>query len=89
MAKLPKTTKIENELKDGWLTIWFNSPENRNALGDELAGDFTNTLKAVRNDRSVRGITMRGRHSVFCAGGISRASRPCRTPVRHGRYFIK
>lgn len=69
MAKLPKTTKIENELKDGWLTIWFNSPENRNALGDELAGDFTNTLKAVRNDRSVRGITMRGRHSVFCAGG--------------------
>ncbi len=69
MVKLPVTTKIINELEGGWLTIWFNSPENRNALGDVLTDEFTQTLLAVKNDRSVRGITLRGKGGVFCAGG--------------------
>lgn len=69
MAQLPVTTKIINELEDGWLTIWFNSPENRNALSDVLTDEFTRTLLAVKNDRSVRGITLRGKGGIFCAGG--------------------
>lgn len=69
MTQLPTTTKIINELDGGWLTIWFNSPENRNALSTELTAEFTQTLKAVRDDRSVRGITIRGKGGVFCAGG--------------------
>lgn len=69
MSKLPKTTKIINEINDGWLTIWFNSPENRNALSETLTQDFTATLEAVKGDRSIRGITIRGKDGVFCAGG--------------------
>lgn len=69
MTTLPETTKIVNDLENGWLTIWFNSPENRNALSDTLTSDLTETLKAVRDDKSVRGITIRGKGGIFCAGG--------------------
>lgn len=73
MAQLPATTAIECELKSGWLTIWFNQPESRNALSQELTADLMRVLESVRDDRSVRGITLRGRGGVFCAGGDLKA----------------
>ncbi|NNC36057.1 MAG: hypothetical protein HKO02_01265 [Hyphomonadaceae bacterium] len=69
MANLPKTEKLDLELNGSWLTVWFNSKENRNALSDQLTSELSETLAAVQDDRSVRGITLRGRHSIFCAGG--------------------
>lgn len=69
MTHLPDTTKIINDLNEGWLTIWFNSPENRNALSETLTADLIATLEAVKEDRSVRGITLRGKGGIFCAGG--------------------
>lgn len=69
MSKLPKTTKIINEINEGWLTIWLNSPENRNALSETLTQEFIATLKAVKDDRHIRGITIRGKGGIFCAGG--------------------
>ena len=69
MTTLPTTQKLDLELRSGWLTIWFNSPANRNALSDQLMHECVETLKAVKNDRAVRGITIRGRHGIFCSGG--------------------
>ena len=69
MPNIPATTKVLTEFSDGWLTIWFNSPENRNALSSELTEDFTRILEAVKDDRTVRGITIRGKGGIFCAGG--------------------
>lgn len=69
MITLPSTTKILNELNKGWLTIWFNSPDNRNALSTELTTDLIATLNAIKDDRSIRGITIRGKGGIFCAGG--------------------
>ncbi|MEO9467950.1 enoyl-CoA hydratase-related protein [Parasphingorhabdus sp.] len=68
MTDLPKTETLELELQQGWLTIWFNQPENRNALSDALVSELASVLKGVRDDRDVRGITLRGRGGVFCAG---------------------
>ena len=73
MTNLPKTEKLDLELNGSWLTIWFNSPKNRNALSDQLTSELTETLNAVKNDRAVRGITLRGRHGIFCAGGDLKA----------------
>ena len=70
---LPAVTALELELKSGWLTIWLNQPENRNALSVELTSDLLNVLDAVREDREVRGITLRGRGGVFCAGADLKA----------------
>lgn len=68
MTNLPETRTLELDLKAGWLTIWFNQPDNRNALSDALVADLAAVLKSIRDDRTVRGITLRGRGGVFCAG---------------------
>ncbi|MEP3891882.1 MAG: enoyl-CoA hydratase-related protein [Hellea sp.] len=66
---LPNTTKIINDVSNGWLTIWFNAPGNRNALSETLTQELIATLNAVKSDRSIRGITLRGKNGVFCSGG--------------------
>ena len=57
------------ERSDGWLTLWMNRPAVRNALGAEMVAAMRTALEAVRDDRTVRGITLRGKGGVFCAGG--------------------
>ena len=69
MTNLPKTENILLEQEAGWLTIWFNRPDNRNALSKELTTELKEVLNAVRDKKNIRGITLRGKGGVFCAGG--------------------
>jgi isohexenylglutaconyl-CoA hydratase len=69
VSTLPKTENILLEQDAGWLTIWFNRPDNRNALSKELTTELKAVLNAIRDDRTIRGITLRGKGGVFCAGG--------------------
>ena len=69
MINLPKTENILLEQEAGWLTIWFNRPDNRNALSKELTTELKEVLNAVRDKKNIRGITLRGKGGVFCAGG--------------------
>jgi isohexenylglutaconyl-CoA hydratase len=69
MGALPETKFLELEPDGGWLTIWLNRPQVRNALSNEMIAELTGVLEAVRDDRKTRGITLRGRGGVFCAGG--------------------
>lgn len=69
MADLPSVSTLDVSLSDGWLSIWLNQPRSRNALSSALTADLRTVLNAVRDDRTVRGITLRGRGGVFCAGG--------------------
>jgi len=73
MEGLPETENLILELSQGWLSIWFNRPDNRNALSEGLAGDLAAVLEAVRGDRSVRGITLRGKGGIFCSGADLKA----------------
>lgn len=57
------------EHQDGWMRIWFNRPEVRNALSNEVIGELIAILTPLRDDRSVRGISFRGKGGMFCAGG--------------------
>lgn len=69
MTLLPKTETLILEIQGGWLTIFLNRPESRNALSDEMAAELLLTLNSVIADRSIRGITLRGKGGIFCAGG--------------------
>lgn len=89
MTKLPITKKLDLDLDAGWLTIWFNSLENRNALSDQLMGELVETLSAVKADHSVRGITIRGRHSIFCAGGDLKSFSALQSDGASREDFIK
>lgn len=69
MSEFPDTRQIVLERSDNWLTIWLNRPESRNALSDEMLEELCATLNVAGSDRFLRGITFRGKGSVFCAGG--------------------
>ena len=69
MSNLPETQNLFLAQTGGWLTIWFNRPEARNALSKDLMDELRAVLHAVRDDRAIRGITLRGKGGVFSAGG--------------------
>jgi isohexenylglutaconyl-CoA hydratase len=66
---LPQTQNLLLEQDDGWLTVWLNRPEARNALSNEMAEELLQVAKVLARDNSIRGITIRGKGGTFCAGG--------------------
>jgi len=73
MKNLPNTENLILEYSHGWLDIWFNSIENRNALSDGLITDLFRVFGSINNNRKIRGITLRGKGNVFCAGADLKA----------------
>ncbi len=73
MTSLPDTRLLDVECSDGWLRIFLHDPDTRNALSESLSAELKSVLHAVRSDHTVRGISLRGRGGVFCAGGDLRA----------------
>lgn len=69
MIEWPKTEFIELEREPGWLTIWLNRPQARNALSEGMIEELTAVLEVLRVERDVRGVCIRGRGGMFCAGG--------------------
>ncbi len=69
MSTLPQTKALILEREKSVLRIWFNRPEARNALSAEITGELHAVLDAVREDRGVRTLVLRGKGGVFCAGG--------------------
>jgi isohexenylglutaconyl-CoA hydratase len=69
MSDLPATEHLILEPAGSVLTIWFNRPEAKNALSAEMVDELHAVLDAVRDDRGVRTLVIRGKGGVFCAGG--------------------
>lgn len=67
---LPDVTQLELEVAHGdTLTIWFNRPETRNALSQQMATELATVLEALPRQRHIRFVILRGRGGTFCAGG--------------------
>jgi isohexenylglutaconyl-CoA hydratase len=67
---IPQETKaLIVERQNSVLRIWFNRPEARNALSADIVTELHAVLDAVRDDRSIRTLVLRGKGGVFCAGG--------------------
>lgn len=62
-------TTLELERADDWLTVWLDRPASRNALDPAMTADLRSVFDAIAADASLRGVTLRGRGGVFCAGG--------------------
>ncbi|WP_419909486.1 enoyl-CoA hydratase/isomerase family protein [Hoeflea sp.] len=69
MTDLPQTEALDLEYDAGWLTVWFNQPEARNPLTDKRISELDDVCTAIRDNRDIRGVTIRGRGGMFCAGG--------------------
>lgn len=69
MSALPQTETLLLEQEDGWLTVWLNRPEARNALSNEMAEELYAVARSLVDNRDIRGVTFRGKGGTFCAGG--------------------
>lgn len=69
MTQLPETKALILEEQGSVLRIWFNRPDARNALNEDMTSELSAVLDAVRDDRTIRTIVIRGKGGVFCAGG--------------------
>jgi len=61
------------EIDDGIATLTLNRPKQKNAINDALRHALREAVYAIRGDRSVRAVVLRGSGEDFCAGGDLRA----------------
>jgi len=73
MTALPETSNLILARTGSVLTVRLNRPESKNALADEMVAELHAVLDAVRDDRSLRTLVIRGEGGVFCAGGDIKA----------------
>ena len=66
---VPSCNTLELERDGDWLTVWLARPAARNALSAQMAAELRAVFERLKTARNVRGVTLRGRGGVFCAGG--------------------
>ncbi|MFE1593897.1 enoyl-CoA hydratase family protein [Nocardia sp. NPDC058705] len=59
---------VRYEVVDGFATLTFDSPHNRNALSSKLVRELVAGLTAANDDPAVRGIVLAHTGDTFCAG---------------------
>jgi enoyl-CoA hydratase len=62
---------IRYEVADGVATVTLDSPENRNALSNELLGDLIHAFEAARDDAEVRCVVLTSSHEKVFSSGAS------------------
>ncbi|MFI5692862.1 enoyl-CoA hydratase-related protein [Kribbella sp. NPDC051586] len=62
------TELVHLDVADGVATITLDSPENKNALSQQLTGELLEQLEAAGADDLVRAIVIRSALDVFCSG---------------------
>jgi enoyl-CoA hydratase/carnithine racemase len=62
------TELVHLEVAGGVATITLDSPQNKNALSQQLTGELLEQLEAAGADDAVRAILIRSALDVFCSG---------------------
>ncbi len=67
---MPYETILYDVRDDGVATVTLNTPDNRNALANQLLADLTDAFESARDDERVRCVVLTSSHDkVFSAGG--------------------
>ncbi len=69
----PQFEHLDLELDGGWLTVWFNQPEQRNTLTAERCAELMSLTHYLAEADHIRGVALRGQGGMFCAGGDLKA----------------
>ena len=66
---MPYETLLYDVRDDGVATVTLNTPDNRNALSNELLTELTEAFESARDDERVRSVVLTSSHDkVFSAG---------------------
>lgn len=62
-------TLIDLRVENAIATITFNRPDKRNAMSDDMRGEFIQALEQVAADKAIKALVLTGAGKGFCAGG--------------------
>lgn len=62
-------TLVELKVESRIATLTLNRPDKRNAMSDDMRGDFIHALESVAADKAIRALVLTGAGKGFCAGG--------------------
>lgn len=68
-AVLPDSSTLALARRGSVLHVTLDRPDSRNALDGTMVADLLAVVAAVRDDRSLRTVVLRGAGGTFCAGG--------------------
>lgn len=60
---------IDLQVHSGIATLYFNRPDKRNAMSDDMRTEFIMALEHVASDKAIRALVLTGNGKGFCAGG--------------------
>jgi isohexenylglutaconyl-CoA hydratase len=83
-STLPVTAHIRLDRQGSVLHLWLNRPDTRNALSAQMVREIQATFDAIRDDRSVRVVVIRGAGGTFCAGGDIKGMQAASAPPAPG-----
>lgn len=66
---LPETSQIRTRIDRGVLHLTLDRPESRNAMSLRMIDEIEQVFIAIRDQRDVRAVVLRGAGGNFCAGG--------------------
>lgn len=76
------TDLIDLQIQSGIATIYFNRPDKRNAMSDDMRTQFIVALERVAADRQIRALVLTGNGKGFCAGGdVAGMERRMQAPI--------
>lgn len=68
-TKLPSTEHVRLALKGPVLWTYLDRPDAKNALSAQMTSSLLATFEAIRHDRAIRVVVIRGTNGIFCSGG--------------------
>jgi 3-hydroxypropionyl-coenzyme A dehydratase len=71
---------------DGVATVTLNTPDNRNALSNELLGELTAAFESARDDDAVRCVVLTSSHEKVFSAGASLDQFAADVPLVHKHF---
>ena len=71
---------------DGVATVTLNTPDNRNALTNELLGELTSAFESARDDERVRCVVLASSHEKVFSAGASLDQFAADVPLVHKHF---
>jgi enoyl-CoA hydratase len=71
---------------DGVATVTLNTPDNRNALSNQLLGELTSAFETARDDEAVRCVVLTSSHEKVFSAGASLDQFAADVPLVHKHF---
>jgi enoyl-CoA hydratase/carnithine racemase len=83
---VPYETLLYDVRDDGVATVTLNTPDNRNALSNQLLTELTTTFESARDDEAVRCLVLTSSHDKVFSSGASLDQFAAEVPLMHKHF---